>query len=163
MDKMIYDTNISNKMSSTDLISKNRLSSTEIIKDKKMIGYHFVNVCNGIIFKENEYIPMIKFKIVKSVSDILYDKVSFRSVKDNHAWFMINRDSDKLIGPIGLNIDYISGKSYTVDDLQYPEIHDMTIEALSDDKEFLIDSLDIPEWMMKCLLKSIEISTVSQE
>lgn len=150
--------------------NSNETEAEEIhnLESNIMDSISFSHVYNGIIFREDYYIPMIEFKIVNDnkntsqhnmICDLVSKDVRFESVNYKCAWFAISCDKDginKLIGPIHLNLDLLQQNgSRVIDDERYSEMNSLTIEALSNNTDDLINTDDIPDWMMYHLTQSI--------
>jgi hypothetical protein len=118
--------------------------------------FYFEHIYNGMIFKDNEFFPMIEFKIIKTnqgiSNNILFSDTNFKC-----AWFIIEPSEHKLLGPINLNINHIKSEKRVIDDTNYPDIDGLEIEDISDDPDMLIPRDQLPDWIYHCLINKIHI------
>lgn len=113
--------------------------------EEYQIAFH--HITNGIIFMNDTFYPFMEFKC----SSMRLDKQTrFTNIDSNCAWFMV-RD-DNLIGPI--KVRYDDGK--TIIDDEY-EFYGESMANISTENESLIEQSDIPDWILKTLMNSVEI------
>ena len=116
--------------------------------------YYFSHSCNGIIFKESNYYPMIEFKIVLINKDIS-EPICFKGVQFRRGWFILDGKNSRLEGPVCLNKDKMKTGLMVIDDKNFPTIDGSEIESLSNEVESMIPNEHIPHWMIKHMVNMI--------
>ena len=118
--------------------------------------FYFEHIYNGMIFKNNDFFPMIEFKIVKTNPSIT-NIFNFADTNFKCGWFIIQPIDHKLLGPINLNIEQFKSdlKKRIIDDINYPDINGLEIEDISNDPKMLIPRNELPDWMFYCLVNKI--------
>lgn len=129
--------------------------------------YRIKHIYNGIVFNENGFWPMIEFKIISEDSDLNNNSLEnnkhinksnkFKDVDYECAWFLIDIENSKLIGPVKLNTQATIDNKRTIDDDRFPKINKCTIESITNDIEMLINDKDIPLWMLNYVIAQINI------
>jgi hypothetical protein len=116
--------------------------------------YYFSHSCNGIVFKESDYYPMIEFKTVLINKDIS-EPIRFKDVQFRRGWFILDGKNSRLEGPVRLNNDKIKTGLVVIDDKNFPMINGSEIESLSNETESMIPNEQIPHWMIKHMVNMI--------
>jgi hypothetical protein len=138
-----------------------------------IIGVSFEHIYNGIIFgSDNNYFPMIEFKIIQKNLSETKKKALFKYVDYKCAWFIIDINADinensqtmiihkgkRLLGPIKIDSEKILTGKRVINDINFPEINNYEITGISNDVCDLIASEDIPSWMSSLLKESVYLS-----
>ena len=122
-------------------------------------GFEIHHIYNGIIFDESPFYPMIEFKIkniqLKLESDAENIEFIFRDVNYKCAWFLIDSDNKRLLGPVMLDLELIKDNIRKIKDEsdEFIDINGAEIQAVSNDD--LISSDQLPKWMIKSMTDKI--------
>ncbi|VBB18927.1 hypothetical protein YASMINEVIRUS_1459, partial [Yasminevirus sp. GU-2018] len=118
----------------------------------------FTHIYNGIIFTENEYHPMIEFKVTPVDEGNTSLNPVFSRVQFKCGWFIISTDEhsvQSLRGPVKIDLEKIKDGVRLIADDEFPEINGCEIECVSNEQESLIHVNDTPMWMLNALQKSL--------
>lgn len=129
--------------------------ATEI--NEEIREYTFYHTRNGIVYNDDDYYPMIEFKI--KMNDANSNKMAVFQIVDldsDSAWFcmMPGENNYQLMGPV--IIDPEQKEKQIVDDWRFDNLLGREIESISNDPSSIIDHDDIPNWMLKTLDELVE-------
>ena len=125
----------------------------------------FRHTHNGMIIEGENFYGMIEFKI--DCPNLEYEDRTFRFLFDNtlwkSTWFHVDAENQRLIGPLKVDAEkytktqkrFVLFDNGNVENGEWKEISD-----IDEDPENLIDSSDIPQWMMRDLWASTSVNEI---
>lgn len=125
-----------------------------------IIRLNFDHVNNGIIIGHDGMFPMIEFKLVQNNVTETKQKILFKHVGCDSAWFIVDVGESgerQLIGPIGTAVEEKSGK-IIINDSEFPDVHELEISSVTNEPADMILEKDLPHWMLTRLTSSFYIA-----